>query len=306
MRKAKAALPRATAAGRAAASAAAPESPRRRIGSLRNSTAIQTPFKLLRYKYITIESSITNNRIYNQPPQVRYVLKNLARDWSAECAAERAQSYGRICAELARLFPDRRAPAHAPRRAAPPHAPWAPRKAPGPSHAPAAPGGCLPRHGSAQASKHPLHCARGARPQALAASIIHAGVCIGSIDRITLVFCSNAPPGLGRRNHSPKPASPRPSTARHSLPSPPRVLIPGAGLARLMVEVAALGLEAQGNEFSYYMLLAGGLHAVGGWIFLVHVVAAPVQGCAGAGQRGLLLHAAGRWGSYCPCTRTPL
>jgi len=35
------------------------------------------------------------------------VLKNLARDWSAEGAAERAQSYGRICAELDRLFADR-------------------------------------------------------------------------------------------------------------------------------------------------------------------------------------------------------
>jgi hypothetical protein len=35
------------------------------------------------------------------------------------------------------------------------------------------------------------------------------------------------------------------------------VLVPGAGLARLLVDVAALGLEAQGNEFSYYMLLGG-------------------------------------------------
>lgn len=38
--------------------------------------------------------------------QVRYVLKNLARDWSAECAAEREQSYGRILTELRRLFKD--------------------------------------------------------------------------------------------------------------------------------------------------------------------------------------------------------
>lgn len=30
----------------------------------------------------------------------------------------------------------------------------------------------------------------------------------------------------------------------------------GAGLGRLCLEVAALGYEAQGNEFSYYMLLA--------------------------------------------------
>ena len=35
----------------------------------------------------------------------------------------------------------------------------------------------------------------------------------------------------------------------------PRVLIPGAGLGRLAYEVASRGYEAQGNEWSYYMLL---------------------------------------------------
>lgn len=35
----------------------------------------------------------------------------------------------------------------------------------------------------------------------------------------------------------------------------PRVLIPGVGLGRLALEVAALGYSAQGNEFSYQMLL---------------------------------------------------
>lgn len=34
----------------------------------------------------------------------RYVLKNVARDWSAEGAGERAASYGRLVAELQRLF----------------------------------------------------------------------------------------------------------------------------------------------------------------------------------------------------------
>jgi carnosine N-methyltransferase len=34
-----------------------------------------------------------------------------------------------------------------------------------------------------------------------------------------------------------------------------RVLVPGAGLARLVLEVAARGYVAQGNEFSYHMLL---------------------------------------------------
>ena len=34
-----------------------------------------------------------------------------------------------------------------------------------------------------------------------------------------------------------------------------RVLVPGAGLGRLMYEIAKLGFKVQGNEFSYYMLL---------------------------------------------------
>jgi hypothetical protein len=35
---------------------------------------------------------------------VRYVLKNLVRDWAAEGALERQQSYGRILAELKARF----------------------------------------------------------------------------------------------------------------------------------------------------------------------------------------------------------
>lgn len=34
------------------------------------------------------------------------------------------------------------------------------------------------------------------------------------------------------------------------------VLIPGVGLARLLYEIAKLGFTAQGNEFSYFMLLS--------------------------------------------------
>ena len=37
---------------------------------------------------------------------------------------------------------------------------------------------------------------------------------------------------------------------------PPRVLVPGAGLGRLAWEAAVAGYDAQGNEFSYYMMLA--------------------------------------------------
>jgi len=83
--------------------------------------------------------------------KVRYVLRNLCRDWSAEGAPERAESYGPLLAAL--------------------------------------------------------------------------------------------------RKHLPLP--PAPSAA-----PPPRVLIPGAGLGRLCVDVAALGYAAEGNECSYYMLLS--------------------------------------------------
>lgn len=54
-----------------------------------------------------IEGSIRVPRPSCLPPPLlccRYVLKNVARDWSAEGAAERAQSYGRILGELRRLF----------------------------------------------------------------------------------------------------------------------------------------------------------------------------------------------------------
>ena len=60
--------------------------------------------------------------------------------------------------------------------------------------------------------------------------------------------------------------SPMLAELRRAVPPPPRapsgsevqpsVLVPGAGLGRLCVEVAAGGYPVQGNEFSYYMLLA--------------------------------------------------
>eukprot|EP00873_Tetraselmis_striata_P012423 jgi/Tetstr1/432687/TSEL_022054.t2 len=38
--------------------------------------------------------------------KVHYVLKNLMRDWSEDGAVERAQSYGRVLAEIKRIFAD--------------------------------------------------------------------------------------------------------------------------------------------------------------------------------------------------------
>lgn len=50
-------------------------------------------------------------------------------------------------------------------------------------------------------------------------------------------------------------AWPAPGTCCRQGRGPPVVLVPGAGLTRLCCEVAHLGMHAQGNEFSYHMLL---------------------------------------------------
>ena len=99
--------------------------------------------------------------------KVRYVLKNLMRDWSAEGASDRADSYGVICTELkARLV-------------------------------------------SAESNNN-------------------------------------------KRNNGEAQQAKRLQTP----PKAPRVLVPGCGLGRLCVELAALGFDVLGNEHSYYMLLA--------------------------------------------------
>lgn len=54
-------------------------------------------FSSLDYRWIYSDCSL-------ETPQVRYLLSNLARDWSADGQDERDQSYGKICTELARLF----------------------------------------------------------------------------------------------------------------------------------------------------------------------------------------------------------
>ncbi|KAK9813788.1 hypothetical protein WJX73_009901 [Symbiochloris irregularis] len=95
--------------------------------------------------------SQTHRASPNDVDKVRYVLKNLVRDWSEEGAAERAQSYGKICTELR--------------------------------------------------------------------------TSLGNLDG---------------------------KDGGEQL----RVLVPGAGIGRLCVDIASMGFHAQGNEFSYYMLLS--------------------------------------------------
>ena len=95
--------------------------------------------------------------------KVKYVLKNLVRDWSEEGVSEREQSYGIIIREIKDIFEDRL--------------------------------GLPPTNKSSDDEENSL----------------------------------------------------------------PRVLVPGCGLARLCVELAGIGFEALGNEFSYFMLLASNL-----------------------------------------------
>jgi carnosine N-methyltransferase len=101
---------------------------------------------------------------------VRYILKNLARDWSAEAAEERAQSHGPILRELEERL-----------------------------------------------------------------------------------YVPTDPNAEGRY--------------------PPRVMVPGAGLGRLVLECARRGFEAEGNEHSYYMLLTSSFilnHCVTAGQFSIH------------------------------------
>lgn len=100
--------------------------------------------------------------------QVRYLLKNLARDWSTEGRAERMETYDVMLDELERLIPP---------------------------------------------AKWPMEQENA--------------------------YSSNGATATGDLGTS----------------SPPNVLIPGAGLGRMCLDVVQRGYTAQGNEFSYFMLL---------------------------------------------------
>ena len=103
--------------------------------------------------------------------KVRYLLRNLMRDWSSEGSDERAESYGVICQELGELFKD---------------------------------------------------------------------------------FLTVCPPNSKQFTSEQQPRRP---ILVVDPPSRPRVLVPGCGLARLCVDLAAMGFQALGNEHNYYMLL---------------------------------------------------
>lgn len=56
-----------------------------------------------------------------------------------------------------------------------------------------------------------------------------------------------------------------------------RVLVPGCGLGRLLMEIVARGFSAQGNEFSTYMLL-GSNWVLNQWVYRAFTLAASADG----------------------------
>ena len=178
--------------------------------------------------------------------QVRYVLKNLMRDWSAEGAAERAQSYGWIIDALRRHCP----PA--------PAAPLADATATAPAGAAAAVAAsgrgsadqdsraqdvCADITNSAHVQQSTNGTNNGESSEQRAAEPVEG-------DGAAQAHAS-ARQSAGAQQHQ------QMSMQHSAAPQQrcPRVLVPGCGLGRLVVELAACGYEAVGNEFSLYMLL---------------------------------------------------
>lgn len=148
--------------------------------------------------------------------KVKYILKNLARDWSDEGRAEREECYAPVMRALQRSCP-------------PPAARGVSVHARAASDSPrcdgemeiAGSGRGVQAHGS-----DPM-----LRSDAQSASF--------EADSFMDVQQPAASGGGGAE-----------------VQAPPRCVVAGAGLGRLCCELAGLGYEAQGNEYSYYMLLA--------------------------------------------------
>ena len=178
--------------------------------------------------------------------QVRYLLKDLTRDWSAEGAGERAQSYGWLADALGRHLPprrDSRAAAHA--------------------ATPADNGVTAARSDAAGSTAHPEDSA------AMCSSQDGPGLEAPVAMETTPDSTSHAASGRERDGQDAGAAQPQAlhgsdacggqggkATGAAEEEPPPRVLVPGCGLGRLVVELAAAGYEAVGVEFSFYMLLA--------------------------------------------------
>lgn len=167
------------------------------------------------------------------------MLKNCARDWSAEGAAERAQSYGRICAELQRLF-----------------AGW-----------------------PAGAATPPAVLVPGAGLARLCLEIVNLVGGWASWDLLSIAIRGWKGGGVGSRTDAKAAACCRAAVVERPASQPTTPACPAARPAKQ-------GFQAQGNEFSYFMLLASA--------YLLNGVERPEQ-VGGAGRGG-----AGRGAGPCP------
>ena len=140
--------------------------------------------------------------------KVRYVLKNLVRDWSEEGKSERDACYAHVIDAL--------------RESCPVHGVGAPAPIP-----------------NQDAMSGDASCG----DDASMATASNGGTAAAGPANATAT--SAMPPSSAS-------AAPEENVPRSN---PPRVVVAGAGLGRLCCELAALGYEAQGNEYSYYMLL---------------------------------------------------
>ena len=206
--------------------------------------------------------------------QVRYLLKDLMRDWSAEGAPERGQSYGWVTDALRRHLPSSGAASAAAPAAAADTSPAAASvslddaaeasavgeaTAPaGAVTAPAAAGTPKVDHGASQAhgrvtgsSTDECDTRHAEEPRAYVDGKAQQPARAGEPHNTPASNDSAAvPPGPASAAAQ---ASPADDAAGGDAP---RVLVPGCGLGRLVAECAALGYEAVGVEFSFYMLLA--------------------------------------------------
>mmetsp|Transcript_3455 Transcript_3455/g.12145 ORF Transcript_3455/g.12145 Transcript_3455/m.12145 type:complete len:480 (-) Transcript_3455:851-2290(-) len=157
--------------------------------------------------------------------KVRSTLKQFVRDWAAEGRRERRQCYGPLLEELQRRFPARALSAQ----------PQPERK---------------DHRGSGESVDRSTAAAEESDERVTQSQCESSGQGEGEETRDLFVEYCHVPDDSAVEVAGDEQEDMRRQRAGV------KVLCPGAGLGRLCWEAARLGFDAQGNEFSYFMLLA--------------------------------------------------
>uniref|UniRef100_A0A7S0UUK8 carnosine N-methyltransferase n=1 Tax=Polytomella parva TaxID=51329 RepID=A0A7S0UUK8_9CHLO len=157
--------------------------------------------------------------------KIRYVLKNFVRDWSVEGKAERDACYGPILAEIREIF-----------------------SIPSPTLSTTSAKTTEPQVSNSSNPKTDEFFEKNSEAPSV------------NVNRDSSPCSETDSSSVAPFPLSPCPPPPPPPSLPPSLRGPGvytrgRILVPGCGLARLCVELAAMNFQAQGNEFSYFMLL---------------------------------------------------